>query len=93
MTGHLFLQAFRRFASPRGYRLPRKLMFDNAKTFKAAAKEIRTISRAKNVQRYLSDKGVTWAFITEKAPWNGGFWERCLKEMFEKITCAYFPYI
>jgi hypothetical protein len=53
MSAELFLQAFRRFTSRRG--LPRKLMSDNAKTFKAAAKEIRTISRATNVQRYLTN--------------------------------------
>jgi hypothetical protein len=38
MSAELFLQAFRRFTSQRGLR--RKLMSDNAKTFKAAAKEI-----------------------------------------------------
>jgi hypothetical protein len=60
-------------------------MSDNAKIFKAAAKEIRTISRATNVQRYLTDKGVTWAFITEKAPWHGGFWERLVRSVKRRL--------
>ena len=60
-------------------------MSDNAKTFKAAAKEIRTISRATNVQCYLTDKGVTWAFITEKAPWHGGFWERLVRSVKRRL--------
>jgi hypothetical protein len=25
------------------------------------------------IGEHLTDKGVTWAFITEKAPWHGGF--------------------
>jgi hypothetical protein len=72
-----FLQSFRRFTARRG--LPKKLISDNAKTFKAAAKEIEKISRSHDVQRFLTNKGVVWDFITEKAPWHGGFWERLIK--------------
>ena len=68
-----FLQAFRRFSSRRG--LPSTLISDNAKTFKAASKEIQKIVKSQEVQRYLSNKRVTWKFIIEKAPWWGGFWE------------------
>lgn len=74
-----FLQAFRRFSSRRG--TPRTLISDNAKTFKSAAKELSTIKRSNEVERYLSNKGVTWEFITEKAPWHGGFWERLIKSV------------
>jgi hypothetical protein len=73
----MFLTAFRRFVSRRG--MPRKILTDNAKTFKAAAKEVAKIYRSNNVKRYLADKGVSWEFITEKAPWHGGFWERLIK--------------
>jgi hypothetical protein len=59
--------------------MPSKIITDNAKTFKAAAKEVVAISRSEGVQRYLTDHGVTWDFITEKAPWHGGFWERLIK--------------
>ena len=72
-----FLQSFRRFTARRG--LPKKLISDSAKTFKAAAKEIERISRSYNVQRFLTNKGVAWDFIIEKAPWHGGFWERQIK--------------
>ena len=77
LSVHSFLQAFRRFASRRG--LPARLMSDNAKTFKSAEKEVKAIARSTEVQRYLATKGVTWNFIIEKAPWQGGFWERMIQ--------------
>ena len=53
----------------------------------SAAQEVKRIVRAKEIQQYLINKGVTWEFIIEKAPWQGGFWERmvgitkrCLKK-------------
>ena len=70
LTANSFLQAFRRFASRRG--LPTKMISDNAKTFTASAREVKKIVRTPEVQRHLVDKGVTWDFIAEKAPWWGG---------------------
>ena len=49
---------------------------DNAKTFKAASKEIQRIVRSPEVAKYLTTNRVTWKFIVEHAPWWGGFWER-----------------
>ncbi len=72
-----FLQSFRRFAARRG--LPTRILSDNAKTFKSAAKEVKLISRSTEVQRYFANKGIVWNFIVEKAPWQGGFWERMVK--------------
>ena len=89
-----FLLAFRRFTARRG--LPTRLLSDNAKTFKAAAKEVKLISRSEEVQRYLATKGVTWQFIIEKAPWQGGFWERlvqstkrCLKKVLGRTSLTF----
>ncbi|XP_074657128.1 uncharacterized protein LOC141910296 [Tubulanus polymorphus] len=56
-----FTRAFRRFVSRRS--LPKKVLTDNAATFKKASE-------------YVSKKGVAWSFITKRAPWHGGFWER-----------------
>ena len=77
LSVHAFLQAFQHFASCRG--LPVRLMSDNAKTFKSAAKEVKAITRSNKVQRYLATKGVTWKFIIAKAPWHSGFWERLIQ--------------
>lgn len=74
-----FLRAFRRFASRRG--LPSLLLSDNAKTFKGACKEICKLNRAPEVWQYLTNNRITWRFITEKAPWWGGFWERLVRSI------------
>lgn len=60
---------------------PALLLSDNAKTFKAACKEIRRLCRAEEVWRYLADKKISWKFIVEKAPWWGGFWERLVRSI------------
>ena len=89
-----FLQSFRRFASRRG--LPSTLLSENAKTFNAGCKEVKTIVRSHEVQRYLSSNRVTWKFIVERAPWWGGFWERliqsvkkCLKKTVGRTSLDY----
>ena len=72
-----FLQAFRRFASRRGF--PALLMTDKAKTFKSASHDIQRIKRSPEVQGFLANKGISWQYITERAPWHGGCWECMVK--------------
>ena len=74
-----FLCAFRRFVGRRG--LPSRLLSDNAKTFRAASKEIMKLSRAPEVTTYLTNNRIIWSFIVEKAPWWGGFWERLVRSV------------
>ena len=74
-----FLLAFRRFTSRRG--LPATITSDNAKTFRSSSQDIRKITRAEEVWRYLANKQITWHFIVEKAPWWGGFWERLVRSI------------
>ncbi len=74
-----FLRAFRPFASRRGLLL--LLLSDNAKTFKGACKEICKLKRAPEVCNYLSSNRITWRFITERAPWWGGFWKRLVRSV------------
>ena len=50
--------------------MPNTIISDNAKTFKAAASHL---------TRELSDRTPKWQFITPRAPWCGGFWERMIK--------------
>ena len=77
MTTISFIRCLKRFAARRG--LPRKIVSDNAKTFKAALRLIQTIFRQKEVKDYLSQRGVEWTFNLEKAPWWGGLFERLIK--------------
>ena len=69
LTTTSFLLAFRQSTSRRG--LSSKMMSDNAKTFKAASKEITNIKRSPQVKQYLINRKVDWEFIVEKSPWWG----------------------
>ena len=74
-----FICAFRRFVGRRG--LPAKMLSDNAKTFKSAAKEIRKLVTAPKLFEVLAVQGVKWQFITERSPWEGGAWERLIRSV------------
>ena len=74
-----FLRAFRRFANRRGH--PVLLLSDNAKTFKGAYEDICIISRAAEVCQDLANNRIVWRFITERAPWWGGSWERLVRSV------------
>ena len=77
MTTPAFLRSLKRFTARRG--LPHKIISDNGKTFKAAAKAIQAVVSHEDVRRYLSGIGVKWVFNIPKAPWWGGFFERMVK--------------
>ena len=77
MSTVTFIRALKRFSARRG--LPRRILSDNAKTFKAAAKHLKAVFDCQEVKLYLSDVGVEWMFNLEKAPWWGGVFERLVK--------------
>ena len=89
-----FLRCLKRFTARRG--LPSKMISDNGKTFKAAAKVIEAIVSHEDVQQYLSGLGVQWVFNLPKAPWWGGFFERliqstkrCLRKIIGQASFSY----
>jgi hypothetical protein len=54
------------------------------------------IGASKEVNRYFVNRRITWEFITEKAPWHGGFWERmvrsvkrCLKKAIGRASLSF----
>ena len=77
MLAPTFIRALKRFAARRG--LPRQMLSDNAKTFKATAKTLKTIFDSQDVKDYLSGVGIKWKFNLEKAPWWGGVFERMVR--------------
>ena len=77
MSTDTFIRALKRFSARRG--LPKRILSDNAKTFKAAAKLLKTIFDCQKVKHYLSNVGVEWMFNLEKAPWWGGVFERLVQ--------------
>ena len=94
MTSQAFIRCFKRFTSRRGY--PVKMISDNAKTFKAAAKMIAEVMESAEVKQYFSTVSVKWSFNLERAPWWGGIFERmiqtakrCLRKTIGKAKLTY----
>ena len=99
MTTSTFLMAFRLFISRRG--TPTRMISNNGKQFKLASSTIdsiwKTIDKCDDVLNYVTTVGTKWSFITELAPWQGGFYERmvqvvkrCLrKSVGRSILCVY----
>jgi hypothetical protein len=77
MTSQAFLRSFKRFTSRRSF--PVRILSDNAKTFKAAAKTIAATMESPEVKQYFADVNVDWSFNLEKAPWWGGIFERMIQ--------------
>jgi len=57
MSTTVFLRCVKRFAAQKG--LPQRFLSDNAKTFKGAAKELKTICESPDTKSYLSFRGVS----------------------------------
>ena len=55
------------------------MIFDNAKSFEAAAKVIRDVISSPKVQQYLEGIGIEWRFDVPKVPWWGGLFERLVR--------------
>ena len=94
MTATSFILCFRRFVARRG--VPRKLVSDNSKTFKAASKIISVMLSHPDVEKFFLGMRIEWSFNLEKAPWWGGFFERligstkrCLKKVIGSARLSY----
>ena len=77
LTTDSFIRCFKRFTARRG--ISHKMISDNGKTFKAAAKGISAVLNSSVVQGYSANTRVQWSFNLEKAPWWGGLFERLIK--------------
>ncbi|XP_003370011.1 Pao retrotransposon peptidase superfamily [Trichinella spiralis] len=77
-----FIQALNRFGARRGY--PRIIQSDNFSTFKMADRLLKNLFSKPSldkVQRTMIRHRIEWKFITERAPWNGGYWERLVRSV------------
>ncbi|XP_003369067.1 conserved hypothetical protein [Trichinella spiralis] len=76
-TTDSFLQGLQRFISRRGR--PRVIQSDNFWFFKLADTFIQSLFRDSDwekLQRKLNEERIRWKFITPRARWCGGYWER-----------------
>ena len=79
LTAEAFLRCFRRYAARRS--TPLIVLSDNAKTFKAASKELDKIMNDPSVIKYFAQERITWSYNLVKVPWWGGFYERLVKSL------------
>ena len=77
-SAETFIRCLKRFSARRG--LPTKFISDNGKTFKAAAKYLKTVFKDGEVKEYLTGLGTDWIFNVEPAPWWGGAFERMVNQ-------------
>ena len=60
---------------------PRKIINDNAQTFKAASEVINNLGRSEELHDYLSDQRIIWEFILAKIPLSGSFYKRLHRDL------------
>ena len=78
MSAEQFLMALRRFIARRGK--PDEIILDNASQFKVTKSAVdlawNKVINDPDIYNYCSSNSIKWNFITEFAPWEGGFYER-----------------
>lgn len=78
-----FLRALERMMNRRGKCA--LIVSDNALAFKKSASVLSRIFSDPKTLKVLEDglkaRGIEWRFITERAPWHGGFYERLVKSV------------
>ena len=74
MSAPEFIGMLQRFISQCGG--PKQMISDNAKTFLSTSEHLKKICQKPELESYLTRNRISWKFITAKAPWQGGFYER-----------------
>ena len=78
MSAEESLFCFRRFVARRGK--PKLVISDNGSQLKLGNEIIDNIwknaTKDYDVQSYIANEKIEWKYITEYAPWQGGFYER-----------------
>ena len=77
LSTEAFLRCLQRFTARRG--IPRLITSDNATNFKGASKILLKLIQTPEVQAYLASKRITWRFLLQKVPWQGGCFESLVK--------------
>ena len=71
-----FIKSLKRPVSRRG--APNTIYLENAETFKAGAKRLKSINRDEQFHDLLSKEKIIWKFNLSRAPWLGGQYERLI---------------
>ena len=89
-----FVNCLKRMCARRG--APSLIISDNAKTFKATVKLLERLGNEEAVVDFLNSRRITWRFNLERAPWQGGIFERmigavkkCLRKVLGNARLSY----
>ncbi|MCP9258909.1 Integrase core domain containing protein [Dirofilaria immitis] len=88
MAKKSFLTALRKFVARRD--CPELILSDNASQFHLIYRTIK--KQESQLSNFLTSKGIIWKYITQKAPWSGGIYERIVgitKGAFRKAVDEY----
>lgn len=86
LSAEAFILALRRFSSRRSY--PSVILSDNASNFASTARFLVDIFKTNKITNFFVDHHMEWKFITPRAPWMGGVYERLIgifKQTFKKV--------
>ena len=91
MSAEQFMMCLRRFIARKGK--PNEIICDNAPQMKVTQKAVHKLWRDNvledaDVESYVAKEGIRWKFITEYAPWMGGFYERLVKSVKKALRKA-----
>ena len=74
---------------------PKRMISDNAHTFKATTEFIKNHRRSEELHEYLAEHEILFEFILTKSPWRGAFYEwlnRDLKMLYQKLGGSYLTF-
>jgi hypothetical protein len=87
LTSECFIQALQRFIGRRG--VPSNILSDNGTTFVSASKKvadfINSIPNDNVVISFCTAHTISWSFIPPRSPWWGGFYERMVGIVKERL--------
>ena len=84
MTTQAFRRCLRKFTARKS--TPLLVIANNAKTFKAAFKELRALMNDPQVKKHFWQQRTKWSFNLEKALWWKGFFERLVESLKRCLT-------
>ena len=76
LTSKEFIKCFKRLIARRGK--PKLFYSYNAKTFQAAAKWLKQVTKDEELHEFLIKENLTWRFKLPRAQWWGGQFERLI---------------
>ncbi|KAI5181997.1 hypothetical protein NEOKW01_2139, partial [Nematocida sp. AWRm80] len=90
LSSNCLIRSLRKFIARHG--TPKTMLSDNAKQFHTTDKALQAIwtaaTESRAFQNYCDNSHIQWKFIVERAPWQGGVYERMVKSIKDPLRSA-----